>query len=414
VDHGYINRKNLERIELLSKTTGKNSKIELARTHLDDPDFVQLVRDTYNPFRQYKIKKIKSLAMAVKAPESIIAFLDEMVEKDAASNQDIARAGIIVQSLGDPELAVLFSKVLKKDLKVGMNVNSWNLAGYGIPDFKIQLAHSQSHIEKFLEENTNEFILQTKFDGNRAIFMDGNKLISRNGHEIKSCDFHIQHLIEMMPPNTILDGEILHDSLNLQQCQSIVSKKDSSHGREKELTYQIFDIWMLDGTDVKSMPLGERMKLIQSLPTNSHIVAAPYDIWTPSIGNAKTYIELRFQDALGAGHEGLILKSPSSIYEGKRSRNWVKIKERDNLDLEVLELVEGEAGDKFEGMMGAVTCELNGKRFNVGTGWKENERKQYWEDPNSLIGRTIEISYWKLSPDGIPLHPAIVRIREDK
>lgn len=416
----FITQENLDRVEKIASTSGKNDKISLAKSYRSDEEFVELVRAAYDPFKQYNIKKIKPLAIPVDVPDGVKKFLDEMARKDGAKNEDIARAGKIVQYLGNPELALLFVKVLKKDLKVGMNVRSWNEAGYDIPVFQLQLAHAQSHLEKFLKENPDEFILQTKFDGNRAVVFskdgdDNMKMLSRNGHQINSCDFLLNQMLTCgIPSDTILDGEVLHESLNLQQCQSIVSLKDSSHDKGHTLTYQIFDIWKYRGQDVKHLSLKERMELIQELHTNEFIVAAPYDTWTPEKGDAKAYIEGVFQNVLAEGHEGLILKSPSSIYEGKRSRNWVKIKERDNLDLEVLEILEGEPGDRFEGMMGAVVCELNGKRFHVGTGWKESEREKYWNEPNLLLGKTIEIGYWKLSPDGVPLHPAKEKIREDK
>lgn len=413
----FITQSNLEKVESISNTKGRNAKIDLVKSYLHDSSFVELIRYTYNPFEQFNIKKIKPLAIPVETPESIKGFLDFMATKNGANNEDIARAGKITQELGSLELALLFLKVLKKDLKLGMNIRSLNEAGYDIPVFLIQLAHSQSHLAKFLAENPDEFIIQRKYDGNRSpcfLTEDSAEFKSRSGHTIHSCDFHLAHLRNMKLGDTTLDGELLHESLNLQKAQSIISKKDSSHGLGHTLTYQVFDIWKWKGVDVKHLPLKERMELIQQLPANKYIVASPYEYWTPELGNAQAYIEKKYQEAIKEGHEGLILKAPNSIYEGKRSRHWVKVKERDTIDLEVLAINEGEKDSRFVGMLGSVTCELDGKQFNIGSGWLDSERKHYYENQNELIGKTIEIKYWKLSPDGVPLHPSKITIREDK
>lgn len=417
----FITKENVQKVKNITKTKGKNAKIELLKEYIVDKSFVELIQMTYDPYKPYKIKKISSKHYGIKLdsiPNSIKEFLLYMSNKPSANDQDIATAGYIIMFLDDMDLALLFKRVLTKDFKMGCNVRSLNEAGYNIPTFDLQLAQPQSHLDKFYKENENGFIVQTKFDGNRAICKidkDGvPKFYSRGGHTIESCDFLLYQISSMkLPPNSILDGEILHKSLNLQQLQSIVSKKDSTHNRGQELTYQVFDCLRWNNVNYMDIKLSDRMLLIKNeLCDNNYIVAAPYDMWEPSMGDHVGYVQAAFQKVLDEGHEGLILKSPTSVYEGKRSRNWVKIKERDNLDLEVLQLIEGEG--RFENMMGAVVCHINGHNFHVGTGWKESERKYFWKHPNNLLGKIIEIGYWKFSPDGVPLHPAKVRIREDK
>ena len=63
----------------------------------------------------------------------------------------------------------------------------------------------------------------------------------------------------------------------------------------------------------------------------------------------------------------------------------------DTVDLEVLEVLEGEG--KYEGMLGKVRCEYKGNDLFVGSGWSDEERERYWNNPNLLIGKTIEIAY---------------------
>jgi DNA ligase-1 len=55
-------------------------------------------------------------------------------------------------------------------------------------------------------------------------------------------------------------------------------------------------------------------------------------------------VEEIYQSALGSGHEGVMLKNPSSVYApGKRGKNWLKIKPiMETLDLVVIGATWGE------------------------------------------------------------------------
>ena len=255
----FITKENHNRIQTIISTKGKNAKISLLIKYKDFPEFVEMVQYCYDPFRPYKIKKIgaKHMGLANRNPaKSIKSFLDMMATKDSANDNDIATAAYILQNLNDVDLALLFKRVLNKDLKLGCNIRSLNEAGYNIPTFDIQLAHAQSHLTKFYAENKSRFIVQTKYDGNRAICIINSvgkaKFFSRNGHIIESCDFLLSQIENMnFPPNTTLDGEILHHTYNLQALQSIVSKKDSTHRKGKELTYQVFDILKFNDFDFR-------------------------------------------------------------------------------------------------------------------------------------------------------------------
>jgi DNA ligase 1 len=423
----FISDINRQRIDQLANTKGSNDKIDIARSLLEYKDFRELVQYAYDPFKQFKIKKIisKHYAMRVQPPDSIKEFLDYMSKKESANDEDVAKAGAVINCLDHPDMAFLFQRVLKKDLKVGMNVTGWNKAGYCIPKFGVQLACSQSHLDKFLDENKDGFIVQTKYDGHRAILIIDNasnyKFLSRNGHPIESCEFLLNQLkLIGLPPNSRFDGEIIHKSLNLQKLQSIISRKDSNHEFGKELTYQIFDVMELDGNNLMDSSQEDRIHNIHKISwNNDYILPAPFKMYKNVTGenygmNPGEFIEMSFQESLQAGHEGLMLKSLKSNYETRRSRNWVKVKERDTIDVEVLEISEGKSGDRFSGMLGAAIAEYRGKRFNIGSGWSDKERELYFDNPNELIGKTLEVSYWKLSPNGVPLHSSKVRIRSDK
>ena len=68
--------------------------------------------------------------------------------------------------------------------------------------------------------------------------------------------------------------------------------------------------------------------------------------------------------------EGLILKSPSSRYEGKRSKFLLKVKVMHDAEAKVIEIIKGTG--RCESMMGAVLCRMkNNVTFKLGSGFTD-------------------------------------------
>jgi len=79
------------------------------------------------------------------------------------------------------------------------------------------------------------------------------------------------------------------------------------------------------------------------------------------------------------GKEGAVLKTPDFIWKDGTSKDCVKMKVEFEIDLEVVEIVEGTG--KASGMMGAVKLKSScGKLLtDVGTGFSDQQRKHIWE-----------------------------------
>ena len=88
-----------------------------------------------------------------------------------------------------------------------------------------------------------------------------------------------------------------------------------------------------------------------------------------------------------------MIKDPESNYECKRSTTWLKSKPFIEISLEVKDYEEGTGRNK--GKLGAIIAEGNdeGKNFktNVGSGFTDLQRKEFWEQKEKLIGQIIEI-----------------------
>ncbi|HEX7331706.1 MAG TPA: RNA ligase family protein [Pyrinomonadaceae bacterium] len=142
-----------------------------------------------------------------------------------------------------------------------------------------------------------EWIFERKFDGIRLLaYKKGNdvQLFSRN-HLPQNIPA-VQQTIERLPHHElILDGEITWPG--------------------SKIAYHVFDIMWIDGRNVTTLPLEERRALLAQLPFEEplHHVAL---IDEPS----------PWERAQREGWEGVIAKRRDSIYEHRRSKQWLKMK----------------------------------------------------------------------------------------
>jgi bifunctional non-homologous end joining protein LigD len=99
---------------------------------------------------------------------------------------------------------------------------------------------------------SGNWLCEVKFDGYRALVFKADKdvrLVSRN------------QLLSVK--NAIIDGEITVLDQNGKSSFQLLQ----SYGKTKQtpLVYYAFDLLFLDGTDLRSRPLGERRKLLAKL-----------------------------------------------------------------------------------------------------------------------------------------------------
>jgi len=143
----------------------------------------------------------------------------------------------------------------------------------------------------------SEWIFERKFDGIRLLaYKQGRdvQLFSRN--HLPQHLPAIKEAIERLPnQELILDGEITW--------------------RDGKSAYHVFDIMWLDGRNVTTLPLEERRDLLAQLPLQEplHRVSVIED---PS----------PWERAQKEGWEGVIAKRRGSLYEHRRSKQWLKMK----------------------------------------------------------------------------------------
>jgi DNA ligase-1 len=104
------------------------------------------------------------------------------------------------------------------------------------------------------------------------------------------------------------------------------------------------------------------------------------------------FVELN-KAAVDGGYEGVMIKDIDAPYLCKRTHAWLKAKPFIEVTLEVVDVEEGTG--RNEGKLGAVVCEGvdDGRkiRVNVGSGFSDANRDQFWTLRSDVIGQLVEV-----------------------
>ncbi|PKG33782.1 ATP-dependent DNA ligase [Methanoregula sp.] len=314
-----------------------------------------------------------------------------------------------------------------------------------LEDVKITLFHpvrmmlaQQGSIAGMIEEH-GEIAAEFKYDGSRFQFhKKGNwaRLYSRRLEDVTAAlPDVIGQLMGATDHDVILDGEVIaiKDGKPMP-FQSVLRRfrrrHDVAEAQEKiEMVPNVFDILYLDGETLIGLPFFERRKKLESVVK---MYIAPQ-----TVSSEQEAIEKTYNDALAAGHEGIMIKVPSSPYSpGQRGKNWIKIKpEVDTLDLAVIgaEWGEGKRAHVFGSFL--VACQDQGKLLplsRVATGFSDEQLAEVYDLLKDTVERkagkevtfeptlVFEVGYAELQASvnyeaGFALpFPRFIRIRDDK
>jgi DNA ligase D-like protein (predicted ligase) len=166
-----------------------------------------------------------------------------------------------------------------------------------------------------------EWLYEVKFDGYRCLAgrnTEGVTLWSRRENLFTSQFPHIAKACEQLPPDTLVDGEIVAIDDNGRVSFNLLQHHRS---KAQALVFYAFDVLIYRGRSVLDVPLYFRRELVHKLFEDSKanpiglseiIEAAPKDL----IRVVKEF-----------GFEGIVAKRKDSLYEsGKRTGAWVKYK----------------------------------------------------------------------------------------
>ncbi len=240
-------------------------------------------------------------------------------------------------------------------------------------------------------------------------------------------------------PNIVIDGELYTDQMPFEELAGLIKKKKITAAdveRLKKVKYHVYDIYDHQRYD---MPFVERIGLLAAAVRRCGCVAndAFHSSGTPVAGAAAAGRMLRsaattvvatedaaavvvlvrtekiavlsefrqlFAEFVESGYEGIMLRNAAGVYRANyRSNDLQKYKEFMEDEYRITGYTQGEGRDA-----GAViwVCETaDGKDFTVRPRGTMEQRRAWFNEGGSYIGKNLTVIYQELTEEGKPRFP---------
>jgi len=142
--------------------------------------------------------------------------------------------------------------------------------------------------------------------------------------------------------------------------------------------YYVFDLLYLDGYDLRRVPLEQRKDLLAKITGLDGPVR-----YSDHFSQGKALFDVAKQKGL----EGILAKRRSSVYEERRSREWLKIKITQTLDCVIGGYTDPEGSRNYFGSIVLGLYDKKGDLIHVGqagSGFDEATLKQVWGELKKL------------------------------
>jgi bifunctional non-homologous end joining protein LigD len=269
---------------------------------------------------------------------------------------------------------------------------------------------------------------ELKYDGFRAVcaIVDGSiAMWSRNELDLAPRFPAVAAaLSKVKGPEMVIDGEIVVlDEQGAPRFQLL------QQGDRREILI-VFDILWLDGEDLRKRTYDERRAILEKTLKRTPAAIKVAEKITTTGAEA-------LERAKKSGWEGIIAKRRSSVYEARRSKEWLKIKAINEQELIVIGWNPSthsskEVGSLHLGVMGDGGAILYAGK--VGTGfsakqrvwWKDELSKDVIPNPPAKDAPRVRVATWvkprfvvqvaftEWTADNRLRHPAFLGIRDDK
>jgi bifunctional non-homologous end joining protein LigD len=288
------------------------------------------------------------------------------------------------------------------------------------------------------ETPSGDWIYERKLDGVRVVAYvtaDEVRLLSRN--RIRQEDAYPEvadALAEACPLDAVVDGEVVAfddqgaTRFDLLQQRMGVHDEARSRANPVRVTFVAFDLLWLAGQDLRDLPLRDRSSLLRQAVES----VDGLQLSEALVGD----LEDLLRTACADGWEGLIAKRAASRYQGRRSRDWLKLKCATAQEMVVIGFTEPQGSRTGLGALLLGYHEDGRLRYGgkVGTGFGHavlrslrstldamevdappiadppREKGAHWVRPE-LVAQ-VEFGEW--TRDGRLRHPRYLGLRDDK
>lgn len=403
------------------------AKQHIVKSNANNETFKKILMYAYNDM-QYGVKKTTISKMEFNPDADYlwnnIWSMFEDLAKSNINNDLVLKISNTIGYFANENVRDLLIRVLLKDLKIGMNVKSINKAINGlIPMFDVMKASSyddKNSVGFNKKASKCGYMMMIKENGIRGEIIKENGHIvvkSRQNKIVEGFD-ELDKAFQNMPDGYLYEGEILKvGEFNTSKEQfKETDKIYSIKGKKRNLMIKLFDLIPLDKFNegewgVKAI---ERKKMLKEfVDKNNHPLVQFADIIYQ--GKDINIIQKKLEEVSKDGYkEGLMVMLNDGKYEAKRTKLILKCKLFNTIDLRVVDIKESK---EKPGTMGSAIVMYKGNTVGV-SGWKEEDKIYYYQNPQELIGKIIEIKFKEVTVDKNGVEslqfPNVVRIRFDK
>jgi DNA ligase 1 len=299
----------------LADASGTGS--QTARTALVTQLFGRATADEQNYLRRLIVGEMRQGALEGVVTDAVTKAAGvplDVVRRAAMLSGDIGRTAVVAGTTG-----------LEGLNEVGLRV---------LQPVQPMLASTAASVSEAVEQIGRSSI-EWKLDGIRIqVHRDGHevRIFTRNLNDVTRRFPGVVEIIRSLPATrVILDGELigLHEDDVPRLFQETAGSFGSESGSNITLKPFFFDCLHADGIDLIDVPLIERQAMLARVTGVMRI---------PTLETTDGDVASAFSDeALAAGHEGVMVKALDSLYEaGRRGKSWRKVKPVRTLDLVVL------------------------------------------------------------------------------
>jgi len=428
----------------LQNTSSTNEKVELLKQHKENNTLKNVFFYTYNLYNFYmkKVPNVKSFSNEIELNECF-KILDILKNREVNGNEARALVQKTLTELNSED-ADVFERILKKDLKIGMNKKLINRVWEDLIPITPYMGcrpYNVKDFEKLLNESL-EMYCDIKYDGEfvNIIVADIVKTISRSGKDIY-LEHLFSHLTELEnKEDFVLTGELLIRNmdrytsngiinslkqLNEKIKNGIVKDKDfkdfiKKNGKtpeeiEKDIYVVVWDIipfkdW---SKGMYEKPLKERREVLKNFTKNNIEMCEYISV------NSKEEIFKYYNEKLQEGEEGIILKDANGIWKDGKHRISQKFKLVMDLDLIVKDFKYGNAGTKYSDKVNRLVLESSDGKLKTITGGVDEKTMDYLtNNKDNLVGKIATITCSGISKNNkgewSVLHPRFKELRDDK
>jgi bifunctional non-homologous end joining protein LigD len=278
--------------------------------------------------------------------------------------------------------------------------------------------------------NDPKWLFEIKWDGYRAIAeLNGKntRFYSRNGLSYAEAYPKIYNELVKLEFDAVLDGEVVVFRDGIPSFQAIQNYKSTQN---LAIQFVVFDCLQVNGKDLTKMKLVDRKEILKRILPEGGIIKYCDHVLNDGIA--------LFEQTRKINLEGIIAKRmDSKYYSGKRSKEWLKIKNISVDDFKIVGWTDPKASRPYFGAL-LLAREVDGELVysgEVGTGFTnellkslyaklepleidecpldvlvKKEKGFHWAKPKY----SAQVKYAEITDDGLVRHSSFLGLRKDK